>query len=152
MGGGFGPRPLGVLQMSTTNLKVIEDALRDINVISEIDSASFEQGSYGLRKLNQMMDVWRYSDMDIGYFAQTDTNEVCPIPEWTELSVTAALSLVIAPKYGATISAEQAVVINESIEATRRQLINNKLTNTDMSHMPIGQGHYYGDGRNIING
>ena len=41
--------------MAITNLKVIEDALRDINVISEIDSASFEQGSYALRKLNQMM-------------------------------------------------------------------------------------------------
>ena len=125
-----------------TNMQVINDALREINVISEIADASAEQGKYALRKLNQMMEVWRESDVDVGYFAQSDTTENCPIPDWAELGVTLTLAIVCSPKYGATISRELAAAQSVAESMIKRKSISEKLDNADMSHLPRGSGHY----------
>lgn len=136
----------------TTNLVIIEDALRDINVISEIDTASAEQGAYALRKLNQLMEVWKEQDVDFGWFAQDSTAATIPVPDWAELGVTAALSIAIAPKYGATVSQELIVIAKTAIGMIKRKSISEKLDNTDMDHLPIGSGHYYGYRQNILTG
>jgi len=125
----------------TTNLKIIEDALKDINVIPDSGSASAEQGQHGLRKLNQLMELWRESDMDVGWFAQTSTVDTIPIPDWMELPVTNALSVILAPKYGASISTELAAVGSGSIGAAERTSIYTKLRNRDTSYLPRGLGH-----------
>ena len=126
-----------------TTLDIIEDALREINVISEVDSASAEQGSYALRKLNQMMALWEERDIDnLGWYAQPDTTGTIPIPDYAELAVTTALAVAIAPKYGATVSPELAAVASSAFSTVQRKSISEKLTNADMSHMPLGDGHY----------
>ena len=135
-----------------TNLEIIETALRDINVIAETESASAEQGQTGIRKLNQMMALWKISSKDLGYFAQSDTTATIPIPDWAEAGVAASLGLFLAPKYGATISIEDAAIITASENAITRTVIVNRQTNTDMTHLPIGAGHFYGDRRNILTG
>lgn len=129
--------------MTITTLEVIEDALRDINVISEVDNASPEQGKYGRRKLNQMMALWLEDSIDVGYFSQPNTSNDCPIPEYAELAVISGLAIVLAPKYGATVSQELVSVANSAIASVRRKLISESLDNTDMSHLPRGQGHYH---------
>ena len=134
--------------MSITNLQVIEDALREINVISEVDNASAEQGKYALRKLNQLMEVWRENDVEVGYYKQTSTSGTCPIPDWAELGVTCALAVAIAPKYGASVSQETAVVADAAMGMISRKSISEKLDNADMSHMPHGSGRF-GSGYNI---
>jgi hypothetical protein len=132
----------------TTNLVLIEDALRDINVISEIESASAEQGAYGLRKLNQMMEAWKENDIDFGWFAQTSTVDTAPVPDWAEVGVTASLSIVLAPQYGASISPDLAAVAPVAMNIIKRKSISEKLDNTDMSHMPSGHNGRF----DIING
>ena len=128
-----------------TTLKIIEDALREINVISEVDSASDEQGSYGLRKLNQMMALWPERDVDnLGWYPQNDTTGTIPIPDYAELAVTTNLAIALAPKYGASVSIELAGVAASSFNTVQRKSISEKLTNTDMSHLPVGQGHFEG--------
>jgi len=134
------------------NLEIIEDALRDINVISEIESASAEQGAFGIRKLNQVMEAWKEQSVDFGWFSQTATTDTAPIPDWAEIGVTAALSIAMAPKYGATVSTELGVIADSSIEMIKRKSISEKLTNTDMSHLPVGSGRYDNRRRNILNG
>ncbi len=128
--------------MSITNLQVINGALRDINVISEVEDASAEQGAHAIRKLNQLMEIWKEEDKDLGYFSQPDTTGTCPIPDWAELGVGAALSIVLAPKYGASISPELVAVADAAVNAIARKTISEKLDNQDMSHMPRGQGHF----------
>ena len=136
----------------STLLDLIEDALREINVISEVGSASAEQGSYGLRKLNQMMAVWRETmDIDLGYFSQDSTAGTSPLPEWTELAVTSGLAVAMAPKYGATISAELTGVAASSISAVQTKLIVEKKKGVDLTYLPMGSGHY-GRGTNILTG
>ena len=124
----------------TTNLTIIEDALRDIGVISEIDSASAEQGKYCLRRLNQMMEASKENDVDLGWFSQTSTTATTPIPDWAELGITASLSIAIAPNYGATVSIETAAIADEFGSMIVRKSISEKLDNADMSHLPVGAG------------
>ena len=126
-----------------TTLEVIEDALREINVLAENDTASPEQGEYGRRTLNRMMALWREDSIDLGYFSQPNTSNDCPIPEYSETAVIAGLAIVLAPKYGATVSNELVAVANSAIASVRRKLISESLDNTDMSHLPRGQGHYH---------
>lgn len=133
----------------TTNLVIIEDALRDIGVISEVDSASAEQGSYCLRKLNQFMEAWKEDSIKIGWFAQTSTADDIPIPDWAELGVTATLSIVVAPNYGATVSQELIAVADAAAGMILRKSLAESLTGADMSHLPVGAGNYYGH-RNIL--
>jgi hypothetical protein len=133
----------------TTNLTIIEDSLRDIGVISEIDTASPEQGKFCLRRLNQMMELWKEDDVDIGWFAQTSTTDTIPIPDWAELGVTAALSIAVAPTYGATVSQELIAIADVAAGMILRKSLAEKLTGLDMSHLPVGAGNYRGH-RNII--
>ena len=125
----------------TTTIDLIGDALRDINVISEVDTPSDEQGSYALRKLNQMMAVWGENDIDnLGWFPQDDTDGTIPIPDYAELAVQTNLAIACAPKYGASVSIELAAVASSSYDTLQRKSISEKLDNTDMSHMPTGSG------------
>ena len=128
--------------MSITNLEVIDDALKGLNVISEVATASAEQGKYVLTKLNQMMEMWREDGISVGFFPQSATTETCPIPDYAELAVISSLSVVIAPKYGASLSPELVAIIDRSYTALLRKSLSEKLDNTDMSHLPIGQGHF----------
>lgn len=130
-----------------TNLQLIEDALREINVIAETDSASAEQGTHGLRRLNQMMAVLQDAgSVDIGWFEQSGTGDTFPLPIWAELAVTMNLAIAIAPKYGATVSLELATVADKTLTTLKRKLISESryMDNTDMSHLPEGSGHNYG--------
>jgi len=128
--------------MSITNITLIGDALREINVISETDDPSSEQGAYALRKLNQMMELWKEDGIDLGYYSQSSTSAACPIPDWSELGVTTSLAVACAPKYGASISIELAAVAKSTYDTILRKSISEKLDNTDMSHLPSGAGHY----------
>lgn len=134
----------------TTNLQIIEDALRDINVISEIDTASAEQGSFCLRRLNQMMEASKEDDIDLGWFSQTSTADTIPIPDWAELGVTASLAIVCAPNYGATVSTETAVIANKFTGIIQRKSLSEKLTGANMSHLPVGAGKFSRHRRNIL--
>lgn len=127
-----------------TNLSIIGDALRELNVIAETETPSSEQGSHGLRKLNQMLEQWTEDDIDFGYFAQSSTGDTYPGPQWTERAVTLNLALEIAPAYGSGASVTPMLLANaDSAKNTvLRKSINEKLRNTDMSHLPYGQGHF----------
>jgi len=128
----------------TTNLTVIEDSLRDIGVLSETDTASAEQGSYCLRRLNQMMEVWKEDGIDFGWFAQTSTADTIPVPDWAELGVTATLSILIAPNYGATVSQELIAIADVAAGMILRKALTEKLSGADMRHLPAGAGNDYG--------
>lgn len=134
----------------TTALKIIDDALREINVISEVDTASAEQGSFALRRLNQMMDLWKETkDIDIGYFAVAATTDTIPIPEWTELAVTLGLAIAIASKYGATVSTELGIVAESAISGVQTRAMVDKKQGVDLAYLPVGSGHY-GRGNSIL--
>jgi hypothetical protein len=124
-----------------TNLEVIDDALKELSVISETQSASPEQGAYCLRKLNEMLEAWTEDGIELGYFAQTLTTADCPIPAWAVRAVKACLAPEIASHYGAKVSQELAVKINDAYLSLLRKTLVEGAEPADMTHMPLGTGH-----------
>ena len=125
----------------TTNLEVIGDALRELGVLSETETASAEQGLHGLRKLNEMMEAWTEDGIQLGYFAQSATTDTCPVPAWALRAVKACLAPELAPTYGATISPVLAVKINDAYLALLRKVLVEGMEPADMSGMPQGSGY-----------
>jgi hypothetical protein len=124
-----------------TNNQVITRALREINVINEVQSPTAEQGTQALERLNTLMEAWKEDSLDVGYFEQTSTADTCPIPDYAEGAVIHALAIECAPQYGATISGESATKAGYYMRLLRRKILVEGLDNTDMSHLPAGAGH-----------
>lgn len=137
--------------MTVPVLEIIEDALREINVISEVGSATNEQGKFALRKLNQMMDLWRETkDIDVGYFSLAETTETAAMPPWAVLAVTLSLAIACAPKYGKSVSIELASIAKDAVSGVQTRCILDRKRGVDLSYLPVGDGHI-GRGHDIRN-
>lgn len=126
--------------MSSTNLQIINRALRELNVIAEGDQASSEQGSQCLAKLNNMLEMWKEVGIDFGWYEQSSTSGTAPIPDYAELAVTTNLAVVCASQYGATVSGELAAVADRTYNFLLSKATREQLDNLDMSHLPEGSG------------
>jgi hypothetical protein len=133
-----------------TNLEIIADSLREIGVIAETENPSAEQGAHVLRVMNDLIEAWTESDVEFGYFAQTETTDDWPGPEWAKRAVKLKLAIEIAPNYGAVVSPELATKALEAWNALVRKSIIEKMAPADMSHMPLGTG--WGNGYDIETG
>ncbi len=127
--------------MSITNQEVINQALLEINVIEDGDSANADQSSDTLQKLNQMMAEWAVSDKDLHFFPQSDLTDVCPIPIWAEDGVVNNLAVKCAPSFAFAVSALLYEKAKSGSNVIARTCMNLKLKNTDMSHLPAGNGY-----------
>ena len=131
----------------STNLELINRALREINVIAENENASSEQGSQCLVKLNNMLALWKENGIDFGWFNQSSTSGTAPVPDYAELAVVSSLAIICAPQYGATVSLELAGVADRSYRMLLSKSQREALDNVDMNHMPVGSGKYSSDGK-----
>lgn len=129
--------------MSVTNANLIADALRELNVISEIQTPSAEQYAHALRKLNQMMAKWAEDGIDQGYFPQTSPSDDCPIMDYAELGVTLNLAVAIASNYGASVSIELASNASSAYDTILRTAMNAALPVNNMDTRPCGTGDVY---------
>lgn len=135
-----------------TNAQFITDSLRELNVIGETETADANQGAYGLRALNRMIEAWTEGDIEIGFFKQSSTSDDITIPEWTEFGVVTSLAVRVASHYGATVSAELAKAQRDGYRVILRKSIVEKTRTADLSHMPLGQGKWRFSRRNILTG
>lgn len=127
--------------MAVTNADLIADSLRELNVISEIQTPSAEQFAHALRKMNQMMAKWLEDGIDLGYFPQTSPSEDCPIMDYSELGVTLNLAIAVASNYGATVSAELGATAESAYATILRTAMNAALpVNSTMPNRPCGSG------------
>lgn len=126
----------------STNLQVITDALRAINVIDETETPSAEQGAHCLRQMNQMIAEWEVDGVRLGYFAQVSTAASCPVPDWAENGVSMKLALRVAAHFGAQVPIGTAAAANDGYETILRTVLNQALEGADMSHLPMGSGRF----------
>jgi hypothetical protein len=129
--------------MSITNADLIADALRELNVISEIQTPSAEQYAHALRKLNQMMAKWLEDGIEIGFYPQTLASDTCPIPDYAESGVTLALAISCASNYGATVSQELGATASSAYDTILRTSINARLPVGRMLNRPCSEGDGY---------
>lgn len=124
-----------------TNVEVIYDALFLLGVVAEGQTVSAEQGTKGLRALNQLIERWTEDDIELGYFAQTSTTDDCPIPAWAEQGVTSKLAQRLMADYPS--SQLPAWVMNDEengFATILRKAMAAALKPVDMRHMPVGSG------------
>lgn len=126
----------------STNLDLINRALRELNVIAENQDASSEQGSQCLTKLNNLMEMWKEVNIDFGWYEQSSTSGDAPVPDYAELAVTTNLAVLCASQYGATVSGELAAVADRTYKFLLSKFQREELDNVDMSHMPEGSGRF----------
>lgn len=124
--------------MSLTNIDLIGDALRELAVISEIQTPSAEQGAHALRKLNQMMARWEEDGIRLEYFPQTVSSDTCPIPPYAEDGVTTNLAVKLAPNYGATVSMELAAAAMSGYDTICRTAVSAALPVNNLTNRPQG--------------
>jgi hypothetical protein len=123
-----------------TNNDLFKTALAALNVISEIETPSAEQGAFCLARLNDMMATWGEDGIDIGYYVQSSPTDTAPIPDWAREGVESNLAIKIAPRYNATASPELvATAMNSYATILRKAIVENART-ANMDHMPLGAG------------
>ena len=126
----------------STNIQVIGDALKLLGVISKTQTPSAEQGSHALRVLNQMLELWTEEGVQLGYFAQSATTDICPIPAWAEQGVTSKLAQRLRATYPASSLAPEVLDDAQNGYGTiLRKSIVESMEPADMSHMPQGSGY-----------
>lgn len=130
--------------MSVTNLQIITDTLRALNVINEVQTPSAEQGAHCLREMNQMLAQWAEDSIQLGYFEQSSTTDTCPIPSWAEKGVKYKLALQVAPAYSAEPSIAVVANADDGYSTILRRVISLQMEGADMSHLPEGSGRYRG--------
>jgi len=128
--------------MAYTNLKIINGALRELNVIAENQDASDEQGSQCLEKLNELMEIWKEVGIDFGWYEQSSTAGNAPVPPYARAAVRTNLAVLCASQFGATVSTELATVADRTYDVLLAKSQREQLDNVDMSHMPEGSGRY----------
>lgn len=126
----------------STNTQIVTDALRELRLVAEGESATADQAGDALRVLNQMMESWAVEDIDLQYFAQTSLSDTCPIPAWAEKGVVAALALELASGYGSAVTDTLAKRASDGYAVIARQCLNAKLQSADMRHLGAGNARY----------
>jgi hypothetical protein len=126
----------------TTNVQIIGDALKLLGVIGESEDPNAAQGAIGLRRLNQMLELWTEDGIDLGWYEQTLPTADAPLPKWAELGVTSKLAQVLQPLYPS--SSLVASVLDDSQNGygviLRKVTVENAAL-ADTSNMPLGSGH-----------
>lgn len=129
--------------MSITNSDVASDALREISVLDETETASAEQFADAIKKLNQMMERWDEEGINLGYFAQTISSDTCPIPVYAEQGVTSTLAVRLAATYGAKVTAELLASADAGYQTILRNAVNAALSPATMVNRPRADARKY---------
>ena len=126
----------------STNQQLIDAALGKIGVIEAGETANATDSATTLTILNQMMEEWSQRSMDFNWFTQTSLTDATPIPKWAEKGITANLAVNAASDFRVTVTPELGEEAMKGIRTIGNTLINGNLENTDMSHLPQGEGRY----------
>ena len=123
-----------------TNQEIIDLALQKLGVVEKGDSADSTDSNTALGVLNRMMLEWRERDMDFNWFRQDTLTDTVPIPDWSEEGVIANLALRAATDFRTPIPPDLILEAAAGKQTIANRLINDRLTNTDMTHLPTGEG------------
>lgn len=128
--------------MSITNSDLVSDALREIGVLDETETASAEQFADGIKKLNQMMELMEVGGIRLDYFKQSISSDNCPIPVYAETGITCTLAMRLAATYRATVTAELAATAEGGMRVILREAVKAELPVATMQNRPRGTGDH----------
>jgi hypothetical protein len=124
-----------------TNLDVITDAMRRMNIIHERETPSSTQGQQGLDLLNDMLADWEEDGIELGYYPQTSTSATIPVEDHALRGIKYNLALEFGAEYGL----EPAPTLAERARMTKARLTKatSEEVETSFDHMPFGGSSVY---------
>lgn len=124
-----------------TALDLITDALRDIGVISEIETPSAEQGAAGVRKLNELMASLAEDGIDLGFAPISATTDTVVIPDGHMSAIKALLAVKCAPMYaGSEVPPLMTAFADAGYNRLLKQALILENTAVSLSHVSHGVG------------
>ncbi|MBK9497739.1 MAG: hypothetical protein IPO08_25155 [Xanthomonadales bacterium] len=133
--------------MTTSYQDVVRDALQLLNVITEIDTPSAEQGVHGLRILNDMMAHWLEQGLDVEYAPSDSLTEEIDVEKSALRAIKYGLAVELAAYYRDTLTPVIVEQAQTAWDTLRRNRI--EIPTTDLTHLPSGSG--YGSRYDITN-
>jgi hypothetical protein len=127
-----------------TNQQLIDLALSKIGVVEAGDSANATDSTTALGVLNRMLAEWRERSLDLNWFTQDTLGDTAPLPEWAEEGVISNFAVRAASDFRVPVSGELIAEAQDGKRTIGNTLINQTLDNTDMSHLPYGEGRQQG--------
>lgn len=125
-----------------TNQDIVDRAGYELGMIASGESLSTTDSTDALNALNDMMHEWAETDKDFNWFTQDTIGDTAPIPKWAQSGIISNLAVRLGAVFSIAISRELAVKADYGDQVITARLINMKLKNTDMSHLPQGNWRY----------
>jgi hypothetical protein len=127
-----------------TNIELITKALLKLGIINESETPSAEQATDALDELNQMLEEWEESSINLGWSEQTSTSATAPLPPYAESGVILQLALALSPSYGGAASVTPALIkqADESMRMIERKAAIKVISEADSRNLPVAEGQY----------
>lgn len=126
----------------STNQQVVTYSMQEINAIYEGQSPTAAQSTDAMNMMNRMLADWAENDMDMNYPPQDTLTATCPIPLYAEDAVITNLAVRLCPSFEKPVSAELYERADKAKRKLATVLMNLKLEQADMSHLPQGNSKF----------
>lgn len=123
-----------------TNQQIIDRALYELGFHEYGASADATDSGDALNALNDMMHEWSERSMDLNWFTQDTLGDTTPIPKWAQSGVISNLAVELEAVFNIAAPAGTHRKALRGKQTIANTLINQDLDNTDMSHLPLGDG------------
>jgi hypothetical protein len=127
-----------------TNLDIIRAALQTLGVLPEAKEPSAEQAAHALEVLNDFLEDWSASGIDVGQWPQTDLTASFPAASDVQLTAKAHLAVQLAPYYERPIHPVTAGQAQKGYARLLRIAVLAQLEPVSTDHMPVGEGQRIG--------
>lgn len=132
-----------------TVVDFITDPLRQLSIISEIETPSAEQGADALTKLNDMMADLAEDGIDFGWNPKATTAEDIVVPDGQKAGLKAMLGVRVAEGYGLPVPPLMGAMAEGWYKRALRRAVQ-ALMRKAVSDTPAGE--IYGYRQNILTG
>jgi hypothetical protein len=128
--------------MSATNLELVQYALLKINVISEDQAPTAEQGVTALNVMNDTLASMAADGIHLGWFPQTDLAATSPLKTEDVGPVKLRLAAAMASHYGIQLGDVLKAEILGAITRLEKRAL--RYSEADLSELPRPNGVFVG--------
>lgn len=132
-----------------TVVDLITDVLRQLAVISEIETPSAEQGQDAVTKLNDLMASLEVDGINLGYNPKATSGEDLVLPDGHKSTIKALLGASLAEGYGLPVPPLMAAMAEAGYRRLLREAVLNSMRES-VSDVPKGENN--GRAVNIVTG
>jgi len=125
-----------------TVVDFVTDVLRQLAIISEIETPSAEQGQDAVTKLNEMFGDLAGDGIDVGYNPKATTAESIALPEEDKAGAKAYLGVRLAEGYGLPVPPVMGAMADAWYKRKLRQSIHASMREMT-TDAPCGENYRY---------